>query len=102
MTFTNAHTVVADLCAQMANEVYDELALDNKWYKKHRNRRAFVGPHLEANAMLYVKEARRILATLLTDPNLPLEEKDKIHDALTKDAAVRGPHDDQVKPLTII
>jgi len=94
--------MIADLASEMVHAVYDELAMDDKWYATHKSRRAFVRGHLRDNAMLYVKAARAYLATLLTDESLSKADKDKIHDALCKDAAVRGPHDDEVKPLTII
>lgn len=80
----------------MANTVYDEMAMDNDWYKRNRNRHDFVRKHLAVNGMLYVQEARKILATLLTDPDLPLSEKDKIHEALVQDAALRGNHDEKL------
>lgn len=102
MTFTNAHKMIADLVSDMAHSVYDELALDDKWYATHKNRRRFVRRHLDDNAVLYVKAARAYLATLLTDPYVSQDDKDKIHHALCLDAAIRGPADDQVKPLTIV
>lgn len=101
MQHTNAHTMVVDLVSDMAHSVYDELALDDKWYATHRDRRKFVRRHLDNNAMLYVKAARAYLATLLTDPYVSKEDKDKIHHALCLDAAIRGPADDVVQPLTI-
>lgn len=94
--------MIAGLVNEMAYSVYDEMALDNKWYKAHKNRRIFIRKHLEANGMIYIQAARAYLAQLLTDPNLPVEDKDKIHEALCLDAAIRGPHDSQVKPVTII
>lgn len=93
--------MVAELCSDMANAVYEELAKDNTWYAHHKNRVAWTNQHLADNGMMYVKEARRCLAMQLTDENVSKADKDKIHDALTKDAAIRGPHDDRVKPLTI-
>lgn len=98
MTFTNAHSMIADLCSSMANAIYDEMAMNNSWYRKNRNRHAFVQEHLMLNGQLYVKEAKKILGSMLTDKNISDDDKAKIFAALVKDNTLRGNYDQRPTP----
>lgn len=97
MTYTNAHKMVANLAEQFANEVYDYMAtVSNDWYKSHKNRRKWVRFHLLNHGDEYVKEARKILGSMCgPDSNLPDSEKNKIVEALSMDAAIRGAYQSQ-------
>ena len=81
MAEVNAHKMVAHLCKEMANEVYEELAKKNGWYKANPNRRNFVN----SCAPTLRQEARQILARMLERNDVSTYEKDKIFEALMLD-----------------
>lgn len=91
----NAHKMVAQYCTMFSNEIYEVNALDNEWYKAHKNRSAWVRKDLALNGLLYAKEARKILGSMLhADFDLPQKDKDKIFEALCLDASSRGTYDE--------
>lgn len=76
-----AHQLIANLCVEMANEIYEEVMHSNALYKVHKDRADFVrqcAPTLKA-------EARSALAQLLARPDVSDYEKQKIHEALVLD-----------------
>jgi len=83
---TNAHRLVRDLCLEMANAVYEELAtLHNNFVKMNPDRRAYVN----RIAPSLVAEARHTLAALLDDSHhLPDTDKQTIFDALLLDSTI--------------
>ena len=78
----NAHRMVANLCEELAQSVYEECATRyNNWYAANPDRRAFIkecAPTLRA-------EARAILAGMLGDPKVSDYDKRRIHEALYLD-----------------
>ena|ERR1044072_223150 len=81
----NAHRMVANLCEEMAQCVYEECATKyNNWYAANPDRRAFVkecAPTLRA-------QARAILAGMLADPKVSDYDKKRIHEALILDKTI--------------
>lgn len=81
----NAHRMVANLCEEMAQSVYEECATRyNHWYAANPDRKAFVkecAPTLRA-------EARAILAGMLADPKVSDKDKERIYDALMLDKTI--------------
>lgn len=96
--------MVSDLVEDMANDVYEALAtFSNEWYKGNRDRRAFIRRHLADHdtAMYYIKEARKNLTLIMIDDKTPPTLKDQIHEALSRDAALRGEYQNlQPPPIT--
>jgi hypothetical protein len=80
-----AHTMVAAMALDLAQEVYEELASrSNEFYKVNQDRDDFIrqcAPTLRA-------EARTALGMMLSDPDLATSWKDKIFEALVLDAAL--------------
>ncbi len=77
----NAHRMIAELCHQMAQSVYEDLASSNIWYKANPDRGAFVrdcAPTLR-------QHAREILSGMLERNDISTYEKDKIFEALMLD-----------------
>lgn len=85
LTAVNAHRMVANLCEEMAQSVYEECATRyNNWYRDNPDRKAFVkecAPTLRA-------EARGILAGMLADPKVSDKDKERIYDALMLDKQI--------------
>jgi uncharacterized protein YbcI len=77
-----AHNLIADLCVGMAQEVVEELySRHNEVYSINKNRIDLVrqiAPTLKA-------EAKKILGTMLGDPNTSDSEKERIYEALILD-----------------
>ena len=76
-----AHKTVAHVAEELAQSVYERLALNDAWYADNRDRRAFVkrcAPTLRA-------EARKILAEMLQRDDVSEHEKAEIYDALLLD-----------------
>ena len=84
MSQVYSHKLVANVAANMAQEVYEEAARDNKWYARHRDRKAFIrrlAPEL-------VQDARNLLTDMLTRPSVLDHEKEIIIEALAMDQHV--------------
>lgn len=96
------HALIADTAKGFAREIYDKIMWDNDAYKAWKEE----CPDLTKGAaeeefvrLLWPKlldDARAILAKMLGDPGKE-HLKPAIHDALIKDATVRG--DRPLKPL---
>lgn len=84
MPDVTAHRLVSDLCVKMANEVYEELAYRDDFYKEYTDRDDFVR-HLAPTLRV---EARACLAALLNDPDTSDKQKRQIYEALTLDNAL--------------
>lgn len=78
------HKLVADTAKGLAKEHYDQLALNNRFYKAHPNVEHFSFRKWP----LYVDMARQILTEMLNLPQYDQATKDLIADALFKDGAV--------------
>lgn len=73
------HPLIANLCVEFANEVYEEMcSRSNKLFKAQHSRKDFV----QQCAPTLVQEARQTLAMMLQDPDLPQISKDEIFEAL--------------------
>jgi len=86
----NAHKMVSDICVEMASLCYEELARDNKFYRKNPQYRGKEG---ERRFILHCAPtlrfaARQYLTERLNSPLTPPEQRDLIFDALLKDATV--------------
>lgn len=78
------HNYVAKVAQGMAAEVYEQMARDNKFYKVWPNQKYFINK----NWPNFIKEARGILASMLTMPTYSEEQKDEIMQALFLDRAL--------------
>lgn len=79
-----AHEMIANVAEAMAQELYEELAKDNSFYKVNEDRQDFVlhcAPKLRA-------AARSILGGMLARNDVSDIEKQQIHEALVKDNAL--------------
>ena len=87
MKFTevNTHKLIANLCEEMANEVYEVCAskYDN-WYAQNPDRKAFV----RQCAPTLKEHARRTLGEMLARNDVPEAEKERIYDALVLDRTI--------------
>ena len=80
----HAHRIVADIAVEMAQAIYEEAARDNKWYKEHKDRTAFVrrvAPEL-------LSHARETLTDMLLKPYVTDHEKEHIIQILAADQGV--------------
>lgn len=91
------HPLVADLCTEMAQAVYEELAHRNTFYKMYpgHSRASFV-KHV---APTLRQEAVRTLSEMLARNDVPQNEKDKIYEALLLDKQTPNPHTWEVPEL---
>lgn len=78
------HEQIAHTSKALAREHYDQLALNNKFYKAYPDVTEFANRKWP----LYIDMARQILIGLLNKPGLDDKTKDAILDALLKDGAV--------------
>lgn len=76
-----AHRLIADLCVNMAEEIYEELAYRNSFFRIHEDRQDFI----KQCAPTLKTEAKRILASLLDDPETSEMQKRDIYQALLLD-----------------
>lgn len=79
-----AHRTVAAICVNLANEIYEELAPRNDFYKRFPDRAAF----LKLCAPTLVHEARSIMAKMLNDPEISDFDKAQIFEAICQDMAL--------------
>ena len=86
MTYVDktAHKLVDKLCVTLAQELYEELASNDEFYRANRNRIHFV----RKTAPSLMNEAVKILGSLLNDPELSTTDKDTIHEALVLQAMI--------------
>ena len=81
----NAHRMIADLCVEMANEVYETCAtLYNNWHKLNPSRKRFV----KECAPTLIEDARRTLAEMLGRHDVSDADKEKIYEALMLDMTI--------------
>lgn len=80
----HAHQAVAAVARELAHAVYEECARDNAWYRRHRNRAAFI----HRVAPLLIGDARASLAQMLTMENVSEFQKGVIMEALAQDQTV--------------
>ena len=84
MTEINAHRMVARLCEEMAQEVYEELAKKNLFYAMWPRRADFIrhcAPTLR-------EQARRTLAELIAHKDTSEADKERIYEALLLDKTI--------------
>ena len=81
---SHAHKLVAKTAQEMAQEIYEQNASDNKFYAEYPDREAYVSKCWP----LYLTAARATLAQLLST-NMDESLKAEIHDALIRDATLR-------------
>lgn len=89
-----AHWLVAKTAREMADQLYEEMARDNAFRKRHPRRKAWVD-------WVYgslLAQARAALGAILADQRTTIsqEMKDKIADALIQDASLRRTKDNRV------
>jgi hypothetical protein len=84
MTEVNAHKLVSNLCEEMAQTIYEELAKRNNFYAMYPDRREFV----REIAPTLREDARRTLAEMLSRNDVALHEKEAIHEALILDKTI--------------
>lgn len=80
----HAHKLVAKTAQEMAQEIYEQNASNNKFYEEYPDRESYVS----ACWPLYLDAARATLAQLLAT-NMDESLKSEIHDALIRDATLR-------------
>jgi hypothetical protein len=78
------HKKIAEVAKAIAAAEYDRLAYDNRFYKKYPTERGFVGK----NWRYYIKIARMCMTHLLSKPDFPEAEKEKIFEALMLDRSL--------------
>jgi hypothetical protein len=78
------HKMIADVAKGCAGEHYEELARDDRFYKRWPKPKAFIAH----NWRLYVDIARTILAGMLGNPEIPEKRKELIHGALLLDGVL--------------
>lgn len=78
------HKLIAATAMGMADEHYEQLARNNRFYKAWPDRPRFV----QKNWIHYIHTARSVLAGMLGNPATPDEQKAVIHEALLKDGAI--------------
>jgi len=79
------HKKIAEVAKAMAYADYDRLASSNNaFYKKYPTDRGFVGK----NWRYYIKIARVCMTHLLSKPDFPEAEKEKIFEALMLDRSL--------------
>lgn len=93
--------MISDWCVKFANEVYEAHAYNNDFYKTNKHRTEWIRNELHLNGLEYIHEARKLLAGLCADPEVSIAEKDKIHEALSLDATLRGTYDELPTPYVI-
>lgn len=77
-----AHQLIADVCVEMANEIYEELCSgSNAVYKIHGDRDDF----LRQCAPTLKKAAIAQLSAMLGDPKVSDAEKETIYEAIMMD-----------------
>lgn len=80
----HAHKIVAHIAMEMAQAIYEACARDNAWYRRHKDRAAFV----RVVAPELVSQARATLTDMLTRSSVSEHEKAVIMDALAADQAI--------------
>jgi hypothetical protein len=86
-----AHELVAKTAKDMAHEVYENLAKDNRFYEMYPLRSNWV----EQAYPRFIEYARKALAELLGKPGFPEDQKEVIYQALILDSSLprhRGMH----------
>lgn len=76
-----AHRLIAHVAEELAQEIYEDFAKDNDWYKNNKDRANVVrmlAPELRDTA-------RGILSHMLTRNDVSEHEKKEIYDALLMD-----------------
>ncbi len=87
------HKLVYATAVQMAGAVYDEMALDNAFYKFNKDPYKFI----EDNWSSFIVQARETLAGMLAG-SYPESQKAEIYEALILDASLPNEHlKDQIK-----
>lgn len=79
-----AHWLIAELCSGVANEMYEILASDNRFYEQNQDRKRFV----EHCAPMCKDISRALLTRMLDEPETSQMEKDQIYEALILDASL--------------
>jgi len=83
---TVCHPMLKEVAIAMAHEIYDNLAMDDHWYRANRN----VGRFVANTWPRLIEEARMALAKSLGEGSLlPEGEKQKVAEALIKDNELR-------------
>lgn len=78
------HKMIADTAKGIAREQWQQLAMQNRFYKAYPDVEAFVRIHWPK----YIEMARFILVGMLGNPKYDQSWKDQIHDAILRDGAV--------------
>lgn len=89
-----AHWLIAKAAREMADELYEEMARNNAFRQRHPSRKNWV----EWVHGSLLAQARAALAAVLADPRPTISEemREKIADALIKDASLRRTKDNRV------
>lgn len=78
------HKMIADTAKGCCQAAWEQLAKQNRFYKRHPDCARFVATHWPR----YLPVARLTLTGMLGNPKYTQEMKDQIHDALLRDGAV--------------
>lgn len=81
------HKMIADVACGIAEEVYEDMASDNNFYKVWPKRNVFV----KKNWSKFIMQARKALSMMLTSDEYPETTKEMIFDALVKDKSLENP-----------
>lgn len=95
--YLNAHKLVAKTAMEMANELFEVYAGENKVYKALRQDGKITERHARARfthrvAPMFFEDARKTLANLLGKPEdqISMHMKEEIYEALMLDSDLRG------------
>lgn len=93
-----AHQMVAHVQQEMAQEIYEELAKNDAFYKQHPDRNEFV----KMCAPTLRDAARGVLSEQLARHDVPHEQKEAIYEALLLDKVI--PNEDRfvVPPFPVL
>lgn len=87
------HSLIKKTAQEIAGAAYEQLAQDDTFFKIWPNQKDFINKNWSA----FIKETRRVLATMLADPNFNEVAKADIADALIKDAQLPGNQGAQIQ-----
>ena len=57
-----------------------------KWHQRHPDQKAYINAH----CLKFVKDAKKQLARILSEPGHPQQMKDEVFDILQKEASLPG------------
>ena len=93
-----AHWLVAKTARELAESIYEDLAKDNAFYRRHPDQKAWV----EAVHGSLLQQAREALASILNDPRPTISEerREQIAEALIMDASLRRTKDNRAVTIS--